>query len=124
MEERVGLEALPPEWLEESHPFRRGEPERRARVGERSVMRSGAEIEAALRAGEQLRRGVEELCIAHAASPCGQVTISVGVAALVPTVAQDAGLLIEAADIALYAAKRRGRNTVAAHGAVMLAEAG
>ena len=70
-----------------------------------------------------MRRAVENLCIAHASSPNGQVTISIGVASLVPGVAEDAEQLVEAADIALYAAKRRGRNAVVAHGAVVLAHA-
>ena len=61
--------------------------------------------------------------VAHASSPERQVTISVGCAALVPGVADEAEHLVEAADVALYAAKRRGRNTVVAHGAVVLAEA-
>jgi len=79
--------------------------------------------DAALKVGERLRRAVENFCVAHASSPEGRVNISVGCAALVPGVAEEAEHLVEAADIALYAAKRRGRNAVVAHGAVVLAEA-
>jgi diguanylate cyclase (GGDEF)-like protein len=96
-----------------------------ARYGgeEFALLLPGADIERALAIAEGLRRAVEELCIAHAASPLGQVTASIGAAALVPGVGEDAERLVEAADIGLYAAKRRGRNTVVAHGAVLLAEA-
>ena len=102
-----------------------GDDDMPARYGgeEFALLLPGVDVDNALKAGERLRRAVEELCIAHASSPNGQVTISVGVASLVPGVAQNAEHLVEAADIALYAAKRRGRNAVVAHGAVMLAEA-
>lgn len=102
-----------------------GEDDLPARYGgeEFALLLPGVDVDTALRAGERLRRAVEGLCVAHASSPNGQVTISVGVASLVPGVAEDAEHLVEAADIALYAAKRRGRNTVVAHGAVVLAEA-
>ena len=46
------------------------------------------------------------------------VTVSVGVATVVPGAAQPQDDLIEAADTALYAAKRRGRNAVVAHGLI------
>jgi diguanylate cyclase (GGDEF)-like protein len=96
-----------------------------ARYGgeEFALLLPGADMDMAINVGEHLRDAVEGLCIAHAASPEGQVTISAGVAALVPGVGENAGLLVEAADIALYAAKRRGRNTVVAHGAVVRSEA-
>ena len=53
------------------------------------------------------------------------VTVSVGVAATLPSDTQRPGDLIEAADAALYAAKHRGRNTVVEHGfAKLVDEAG
>ena len=102
-----------------------GEDDLPARYGgeEFALLMPGADIDAALKVGERLRRAVENLCVAHASSPEGQVTISVGCASLVPGVAENAEHLVEAADIALYAAKHRGRNAVVAHGAVVLAEA-
>ena len=102
-----------------------GEDDLPARYGgeEFALLLPGADVDMALKVGERLRRAVEGLCLTHASSPDGQVTVSVGVASLVPGVAEDAEQLIETADIALYAAKRRGRNAVVAHGAVVLAEA-
>jgi diguanylate cyclase (GGDEF)-like protein len=102
-----------------------GEDDLPARYGgeEFALLIPGADIDTALNTGERLRRAVDAMCIANASSPEGQVTISIGVASLIPGVAEDAEHLVEAADIALYAAKRRGRNTVVAHGAVVLAEA-
>jgi diguanylate cyclase (GGDEF)-like protein len=72
---------------------------------------------------ERLRHAVEDLCITHASSPSGQVTISVGVASMVPGPGQDPENLLEAADSGLYRAKRRGRNAVVAHSAITLAAA-
>ncbi len=93
-----------------------------ARYGgeEFSLLLPGADAEAALAAAEQLRRTVEDLAIAHAAAPRGCVTVSVGVAALRPAPGENAQALVEAADAALYAAKRQGRNTVVAHQTAVL----
>jgi diguanylate cyclase (GGDEF)-like protein len=92
-----------------------------ARYGgeEFALLLHGADAGEAHAVAERLRQAVESLCIAHAASPSGQVTISVGVASLVPAAGQDAAALIEAADAGLYAAKRRGRNTVVSDDAVV-----
>ena len=96
-----------------------------ARYGgeEFALLMPGADLDQALAAAERLRRAVEELCITHAACPSGRVTISIGVAAMTPGTELDPGQLIEAADAGLYSAKRRGRNCVVAHGAVVLAAA-
>lgn len=56
---------------------------------------------------------VRDLAIPHAGSEFGFVTVSVGVAVMIPFVsAQGPATLVEAADAALYAAKHAGRNTV------------
>jgi diguanylate cyclase (GGDEF)-like protein len=65
--------------------------------------------------GEVVRKAVEELRIVHAEAARGYITVSVGVASLVPDAKQCAADLLEAADRALYIAKRRGRNTVVVH---------
>ena len=70
----------------------------------------------ALEIGETVRAAVQDLGLPHATSSHQTVTVSVGVAATLPSDAQTPGDLIEAADAALYAAKHRGRNTVVEHG--------
>jgi diguanylate cyclase (GGDEF)-like protein len=67
---------------------------------------------AAMEIAERLRLAVFDLALENSQSPVGRITISVGVAGLVGDGSKDAGALIEAADAALYNAKRRGRNVV------------
>lgn len=67
----------------------------------------------ALQYGEMLRHACEARAIAHPSSIVASVvTISVGVAALIPTEDVAATTLIAKADAALYQAKREGRNKV------------
>jgi len=96
-----------------------------ARYGgeEFALLLPGLDIERTTALADEARRAIEDLVIAHAEAPCGLVTISIGVESLVPEQDQSAADLVEAADRALYAAKRRGRNTVVAHVPLLLSAA-
>ena len=62
---------------------------------------------------EKIRSQVEALQVPHANSSTGQyVTISIGGASVVPSAESPMTSLIEAADLALYKAKRDGKNLV------------
>lgn len=91
-----------------------------ARYGgeEFAVVLARADRSAALAAGEELRRAVEAAALPHPAAEAGRVTISVGVATF-PEDGGDLAALVDAADSALYAAKRSGRNAVRPHEAGM-----
>ncbi len=72
----------------------------------------GLTVEQASDLAEEARRAVEDLKIMHSESLCGRVTVSIGVESVIPERSQSPADLIEAADIALYRAKRNGRNNV------------
>jgi diguanylate cyclase (GGDEF)-like protein len=102
-----------------------GETDFAARYGgeEFAMLLPGANLEKAVEIAAGLRRTVESLSFSNPQSPWGFVTVSVGVASLIPQNGDSAEKLVEAADAGLYAAKRRGRNTVVAHDPVILSEA-
>lgn len=60
---------------------------------------------------EALRIAVSQLNIKHQYSPCGKVTISLGVASVVPVRNRSPESLLSMADQALYLAKAGGRNS-------------
>jgi diguanylate cyclase (GGDEF)-like protein len=67
--------------------------------------------EGAMHIAETIRNAVQALEIPHPASPSGsQVTLSLGVACIVPSAEGSPDKLLAAADQALYAAKGQGRN--------------
>lgn len=69
------------------------------------------EITGALTVGERIGQNVRALQIPHMQSPVDDyVTISAGIATMIPTNDQGPFILIEAADKALYRAKKEGRN--------------
>jgi diguanylate cyclase (GGDEF)-like protein len=96
-----------------------------ARYGgeEFALLLPGFYIERAVALAEEVRRSIEQLLMTHADSPRGIVTISIGVESCVPQSGQSAACLVEAADLALYDAKRRGRNWAVAHSPLLLRSA-
>ena len=66
---------------------------------------------------EKIRLDVERMAIPHCASPTtGSLTLSIGVATLVPQRDQPVDLVVELGDQALYQAKHEGRNRVVGMG--------
>jgi diguanylate cyclase (GGDEF)-like protein len=77
-----------------------------------------ADVARAVQVGEMVRAAIWNLSVPHSTSAHQRVTVSVGVASATPANVETAKDLFEAADASLYAAKRRGRNTVVEHGFV------
>ncbi|MDR3369878.1 GGDEF domain-containing protein [Rhodoferax sp.] len=86
-----------------------------ARIGgeEFAVMLPNTSEPDAWQVAERLRVAVSDLRLAHAASETGShVTISIGLAQLLPRYGTDFEALFEAADQALYRAKSKGRDRI------------
>ena len=67
---------------------------------------------------QEIRKSVQGLGIEHKQSPYEKVTVSIGVACMIPTLEAEPAELVEAADRALYQAKQMGRNRVEMSGDV------
>ncbi|WP_018635158.1 diguanylate cyclase [Parafrankia elaeagni] len=85
-----------------------------ARFGgeEFTVVLPGTDAAAAARLARHLRAIVEELGEAHPRAASGVVTVSIGVTAIVPGPDDTLADFMTCADVALYRAKRSGRNRV------------
>ena len=70
----------------------------------------------AVKIAEKMRTVTKKLAIPHSTSAIASVvTVSIGVATIVPHADDNPGMLIQAADDALYLAKNRGRDCIAVH---------
>jgi diguanylate cyclase (GGDEF)-like protein len=88
------------------------------------VLLPGNGHQGAAEIAERLRRAVQDAALLHAASPFGQVTISVGAASMSPGLKDLPATLLTLADQALYRAKQSGRNQVCAAAPVPAVRAG
>lgn len=70
------------------------------------------DLDGAISKAETIRTQIERAAIPHSTSPTGSVTLSLGVACMVPDLSLNHAVVIERADRALYRAKTSGRNRV------------
>ncbi|MBW4537880.1 MAG: PleD family two-component system response regulator [Myxacorys chilensis ATA2-1-KO14] len=88
-----------------------------ARYGgeEFAVILPSTDQEGAIQVAQTIQIGVRELAIAHSSSTANKiVTVSLGIATTIPSRITSPGLLITAADKALYQAKHEGRDRYSA----------
>ena len=88
-----------------------------ARYGgeEFAIVLPATDLDGAVRLAKRVKTAIANLGIAHSGSPIAQqVTLSLGVASLIPSEQSSPTQLIMAADQELYRAKQQGRNTIMA----------
>lgn len=76
------------------------------------VLLPAANAQAALEVAGHIQQGIASLALPHQGAPLGVVTVSFGVASLVPQRDQAPEELVRRADRALYRAKQGGRNRI------------
>jgi diguanylate cyclase (GGDEF)-like protein len=83
-----------------------------ARYGgeEFAMLAPATDAEQAMQIAHGVCSELEKLALPHAGSPYGVITLSIGVAVLLPSEADSPELLVHHADRALYCAKQQGRN--------------
>jgi|GEM_PF-280762 len=94
-----------------------------ARYGgeEFAVILPETSLESATEIAERIRQSMLDIAIPHRASETGNiVTVSFGVATIMPRREQQSRLLVALADKALYEAKQQGRNRIAVSGPQLL----
>lgn len=79
------------------------------------VLLPNTDKQAALTVAKHLQEAVVSLAIPHAESSFGIVTVSLGIASLIPSDLHSTAELVKFADIALYNAQRAGRNCIEVH---------
>jgi diguanylate cyclase (GGDEF)-like protein len=76
-----------------------------------ALLLADTDCQAACAVAERLRLAVEQLDFPHPTAPgIGRVSVSIGIAAMVPNDEQLCYILVAQADLALYSAKDAGRN--------------
>jgi len=96
--------------LLDAHAGRPGDLVARYGGEEFAFIASATEGATALRMAESICGALQNQQLPHALSPFGHVTVSIGVAAFVPSYGETSEILVRKADEALYHAKKQGRN--------------
>jgi diguanylate cyclase (GGDEF)-like protein len=100
----------------QAHARRAGDLAARYGGEEFVMLAADTDADRATALAEDMRAALEAAALPHEKSPIGRVTISVGVAVLVPDEHHTPELFIRMADKAMYRAKEQGRNRIAVAG--------
>ena len=93
-----------------AHLLREGDYACRYGGEEFAVILPGADTTQCVKVAQRLHDAVAKLELFHPAAPAARVTVSIGVASLIPVAEWSPSDLIQQADAALYHAKSTGRN--------------